>query len=105
SAGTYCATGGGSSAFCHALDGALQTCEQQNPGTCGIAGQLGNGTGNAYACSGYFDSQPPNCSPASASCHQDGNKWCAALNRGMLANPDSTDTSLYYKNGPFNAYA
>ena len=23
----------------------------------------------------------------------------------MLSNPDSTDTSLYYKNGPFNAYA
>jgi hypothetical protein len=106
SAGLYCANGTNvGSQFCHALDNQIQTCASQNPGTCGIATQLGNGTPNAYGCSGYFDSQPANCSPASASCHQDGNKWCAALNRGMLGNPDSTDTSLFYKNAPFNTYA
>jgi hypothetical protein len=106
SAGLYCASGANAgSAFCGALATPLQTCESQQPATCGIAGQLGNTTTNVYQCSGYFDSQPANCSPASTTCHQDGNKWCAALNRGMLAQPDSTDTSLYYKTPPYNTYA
>jgi hypothetical protein len=49
-----------------------------------------------YDCSSYFDSQGS---------HTDGNKWCAALNRGMLAQPDSTDASQYYKTAPYNTYA
>jgi hypothetical protein len=106
SAGLYCSIGANqTSAFCHALDGTLQSCETANPGTCGIASQLGNGTPQVYGCSGYFDSQPANCSPPSTTCHLDGNEWCAALNRGMLAAPTSADTTLYYTMPPYNPYA
>jgi len=106
SAGIFCSIFGNQPrAFCHALDAPLATCESQNASTCGIAGLLGNGTPSVYGCSGYFDSQPASCSPASTTCHLDGNKWCAALNRGMLGQPDSTNTALYYKTAPFNAYA
>ncbi len=97
SAGLYCADAANQpQAFCHALDATLAQCEQQNAATCGMAAQLGNGTPNVYACSGYFDSQGS---------HTDGNKWCAALNRGMLAAPDATDTTQYYQAPPYNAYA
>ncbi|HEY0133561.1 MAG TPA: beta-1,3-glucanase family protein, partial [Nannocystis sp.] len=58
-----------------------------------------------YACSGYFDSQPPNCMPATKDCHFEGNKWCAALNRGMLNDPESVDTSEYYQSTPHNTYS
>jgi hypothetical protein len=98
SAGLFCSIGANqSSAFCHALDNPLQTCEAQNPSTCGIAGTEGDGTPNVYGCSGYFDSQPP--------AHPLGNQWCAALNRGMLSDPTNTNAALYYKNAPFNTYA
>lgn len=97
SAGSYCSDAANQSqSFCHALDSTLATCEQQNPTTCGMAASLGNGTPDVYACSGYFDSQGS---------HTDGNEWCAALNRGMLAAPTSTDTAQYYTSPPFNAYA
>jgi hypothetical protein len=106
SAGLYCSVGAHrSSAFCHELDATLQTCETQNPSTCGVAAQLGNGTPEVYSCAGYFDSQPANCSPASTTCHLDGNKWCAALNRGMLGQPTSTNSALYYQTPPYNRYA
>ncbi len=94
------------SAYCHALDSTLATCESQQPATCGIAQQLGNGTPDVYGCSGYFDSQPPTgCTTPSTTCHIDGNEWCAALNRGMLANPTSTDVTAYYQTPPYNTYA
>jgi hypothetical protein len=106
SAGIYCSDPNHQGdPLCHALDSTLAACESQDPGTCGVASQLGNGTPNVYGCSGYFDSQPPNCGQASKSCHTEGNKWCAALNRGMLNDPESTDTSKFYKNGPYNAYS
>lgn len=34
-----------------------------------------------------------------------GNKWCAALNRGMLDAPDSTDATKYYGKAPYNVYS
>ena len=106
SAGRYCSIGANQGKpYCHVLDAAINACATQNPATCGIAAQLGNKTPQVYDCSGYFDSQPANCSPASASCHKEGNKWCAALNRGMLAQPESTDTSQFYKNAPYNTYS
>jgi hypothetical protein len=74
-------------ALLHALDGEIAKCVAQHPETCGVAAQLGNTTRDVYACSGYFDSQPPDCMPASEDCHFEGNKWCAALNRGMLSDP------------------
>ena len=43
-----------------------------------------------FACSGAFAEDP---------------KWCAALNRGMLDNPTSADTTLYYRNGPYSNYS
>ena len=106
SAGVYCADSKHQAdPLCHALDAPLAACESQNPGTCGVASALGNGTPNVYGCSGYFDSQPASCSPASTTCHAEGNKWCAALNRGMLGDPESKDVSKFYKSGPYNAYA
>jgi len=91
--------------YCHALDGEIAKCVAQHPETCGVAAQLGNTTRDVYACSGYFDSQPPDCMPASEDCHFEGNKWCAALNRGMLSDPESIDTGKYYQSAPFNTYA
>jgi hypothetical protein len=106
SAGIYCSDPTHQAdPLCHGLDASLAACEAQDPSTCGVAAQLMNGTPNVYSCSGYFDSQPPNCSPASTSCHAEGNKWCAALNRGTLASPDSTDTSTFYQTMPYNPYA
>lgn len=106
SANLYCADAAHKdSAYCHALDAAIDECAATNPDTCGVAALLGDRTPQVYGCSGYFDSQPANCMPASETCHQDGNKWCAALNRGMLAAPDSADTTQYYTKAPYNTYA
>lgn len=91
--------------YCHALDAEIEKCIAMHPDTCGVAGLLGSGTPDVYACSSYFDSQPPNCMPASEDCHHEGNKWCAALNRGMLDDPDNADSSLYYQKTPHNTYA
>jgi hypothetical protein len=97
SAGLYCSEGNNQGqAYCHALDSAIRACAAQNPSTCGMAAQLGNATPNAYSCSGYFDGQ---------SGHLEGNKWCAALNRNMLAQPDSTDSTQYYQGSSYNTYA
>lgn len=106
SAAAYCSEGAHADApLCHALDQEIADCASQNPETCGIATQLGNTTVDVYRCSGYFDSQPAKCDPPSTTCHAEGNKWCAALNRGMLAQPDSTDAALYYQTEPYNPYA
>lgn len=106
SAGLYCADPNHQDLpYCHALDDAIAACAAEHPDTCGVAAQLGDTTRHAYACAGYFDGQPGDCMPASLDCHLDGNKWCAALNRGMLADPDSTDIAAYYQTPPYNTYA
>ena len=107
SAGLFCSMSQNTgSAFCHALDAQIAACVQQNPSTCGIAAQLGNGTPQVYGCSGYFDGQQPSgCTMPSTTCHVDGNEWCAALNRGMLAQPTSTEATQYYTTPPYNTYA
>jgi Beta-1,3-glucanase len=107
SAGMFCSmSANAASAYCHALDAQIAACATQNPATCGLAAQLGNSTADAYSCSGYFDGQMPNgCTTPSTTCHVDGNEWCAALNRGMLAQPMSTDTTQYYQTAPYNTYA
>lgn len=92
--------------YCHALDDEIAACAAQHPDTCGVAMQLGATTNDVYGCASYFDSQPPDCGPvASPACHAEGNRWCAALNRGMLADPGSTDTANYYQTPPYNTYA
>lgn len=106
SANLHCALGENKpTPYCHALDAAIAACVADHPDTCGVAGLLGDGTPEVYACAGYFDSQPPNCMPASETCHLDGNKWCAALNRGMLDAPEDPDPAHYYAQEPYNTYA
>lgn len=74
-------------AICTKLDGEVQRCAQTKPG---CEGAVGATTAEAYACAGFFASSP---------------KWCAALNRGMLDDPDNPDTSQYYVNDPYSVYA
>lgn len=106
SANLYCADGAHKDLpYCHALDATIAECVAQHPETCGIAAQLGSGTPEVYGCAGYFDSQPPNCAPPSPTCHAEGNRWCAALNRGMLAAPDDPDPTKYYQQPPYNTYS
>lgn len=106
SAGLYCSDAQHQDLpYCHALDEPIAACAAMHPDTCGVAAQLGDSTRHVYSCAGYFDSQPPNCTPASEACHLEGNKWCAALNRGMLADPESPDVAAYYQSPPFNTYA
>lgn len=85
---TYCLGGkNDDKPYCHALDAQVQACATGKPG-CDRA--AGNNTANAYACDKFFGSSP---------------KWCAAVNRGMLDDPDNKDTSVYYQKPPFNTYS
>jgi hypothetical protein len=85
---TYCLGGkNDDKPYCHALDAQVQACAAGKPGCDGAAG---NNTANAYACDKFFASSP---------------KWCAAVNRGMLDDPDNKDTKTYYQKPPFNTYS
>lgn len=92
SAGTYCSDPTRrAQPFCHALDAPTAACGsdlQKYPGCAGAAGVL---TPDVYACSGPFFSQQP--------------KWCAALNRGMLDDPENGDITAYYQKAPYNTYS
>jgi hypothetical protein len=73
--------------YCHALDTAIAQCANK-PG-CAPGGAS---TTDAYSCrSGTFFGTSP--------------KWCAALNRGMLDDPDNANSTLYYQKAPYNSYA
>lgn len=74
--------------YCHLFDGKINECADRY-GDC--QGARGSSTAEVYACSGGFFSQNP--------------KYCAAINRGMLDNPYSTDKGQYYRNGPYNSYS
>ena len=74
-------------AYCHVLDSEVQRCAQTQPDCQGAAG---DDTSNVYACDGFFAQHP---------------KWCAALNRHMLTDPDNKDTSKYYQSAPYNTYS
>jgi hypothetical protein len=91
SAGAHCSQSANqSSAYCHALDAKITECAgdaQKYPGCAGAAGAT---TPQVYGCSGFFGGTP---------------KWCAALNRGMLHDPENGTISLYYKTPPFNTYS
>jgi hypothetical protein len=88
SAGSYCLNGANQSKpYCHALDSAIAQCATKPGCTPG-----GATTVDAYACrNGSFFSGSP--------------KWCAAVNRGMVADPDNPSTALYYQTTPYNTYA
>ena len=91
SAGAHCSQSANqSSAFCHALDAKITECAQDAQKYPGCAGAAGATTPQVYGCSGFFGGSP---------------KWCAALNRGMLHDPDNGTISLYYKTVPFNTYS
>jgi hypothetical protein len=76
-------------AICGRLDAELARCASLYPGECTPGADK---TPQVYACSGGFFAKSA--------------KWCAALTRGMLDNPDSSNVSLYYNTGrPYNQYA
>jgi hypothetical protein len=84
---TYCLGGkNDDKPYCHALDTQVQSCATKT----GCEGAAGNNTSNAYACDKFFGGSP---------------KWCAAVNRGMLDDPDNKDTKAYYQKAPFNTYS
>jgi len=90
SAGKYCAIATNQSKpFCHALDAKIAECAQDSKYV-GCSGASGTTTPQVYGCSAFFGGSP---------------KWCAALNRGMLADPDNANISLYYKTTPYNNYS
>ncbi|HEX3693889.1 MAG TPA: beta-1,3-glucanase family protein [Polyangia bacterium] len=92
SAGNFCADPTNqANAYCHMVDPKIAQCAQDAQKYPLCAGAAGSTTPQVFGCSGAFFSQSP--------------KWCAALNRGMLEDPDNGDISLYYKNEPFNTYA
>lgn len=74
---------------CTRLDGEVARCASRYPGQCNPGGEK---TPQVYACSGGFFATSA--------------KWCSALNRGMLDDPDSTNVARYYNTGkPYNLYA
>ena len=91
SAGAHCSQSANqSSAYCHALDAKIAECAADAQKYAGCAGAAGATTPQVYGCSGFFGGSP---------------KWCAALNRGMLHDPENGTISLYYKTPPFNTYS
>jgi hypothetical protein len=88
---TYCLGGkNDDKPYCHALDAEVQRCATTKPGCEGAAG---NNTSNVYACDDFFGQT------------MNAPKWCAALNRGMLDDPDNKDTTAYYQKPPYNTYS
>jgi hypothetical protein len=88
SAGSYCLNGANQGTpFCHALDATIAQCASK-PG-CSPGGAT---TTDVYACrtGSFFGTSP---------------KWCAALNRGMVNDPDNANASLYYQTAPYNTYS
>ncbi|HYO56850.1 beta-1,3-glucanase family protein [Archangium sp.] len=74
---------------CTRLDSEIARCASMYPGVCNPGTAK---TPQVYACSAPFFDQSA--------------KWCAALNRGMVDAPDSTDVARYYNTGrPYNPYA
>src|SRR5262249_25686419 len=77
-AGHYCSIAANQgSAFCHALDAKIAQCAG-DPKYTGCAGAQGATTPQVYGCSGFFGGTA---------------KWCSALNRGMLDDPDDKNAS------------
>jgi len=88
SAGSYCLNGANQSKpYCHALDSAIAQCAGKPGCTPGNATTV-----DAYSCRlGSFFANSP--------------KWCAAVNRGMVDDPDNGNIALYYQKPPYNSYA
>ena len=90
SAGSYCLNpSADGDPFCHLLDSQVSGCASEYSDCAGAAGST---TAEVYSCSGAFFSQNP--------------EYCAALNRGVLAEPGATTPpSAFYMTAPFNQYS
>ncbi len=85
---SYCLNGNhAEDPYCSALDDEIAQCVANEPDCAGAADA---NTADVYACTGFFGGSP---------------KWCAALNRHMVGDPDSTQLDLYYQTEPYNTYA
>jgi len=85
--GVYCADAANQAKpVCHALDSQIAACAASS--ACGAPAGLTSK--QAYDCDKFFGTSY---------------KWCAAINRGMLDSPDSTDSSLFYKKAPYNDFS
>jgi len=85
--GVYCADpANATKAVCHALDAKIADCAKKPE--CAAAGGLTSK--QAYNCDKFFGTNY---------------KWCAAINRGIIDSPDSTDVSQFYKGAGVNGYA
>ncbi|WP_143177947.1 beta-1,3-glucanase family protein [Cystobacter ferrugineus] len=74
---------------CNRLDSEIARCASKYPGQCNPGSAK---TPQVYACSAPFFDQSA--------------KWCSAITRGMVDNPDSTNVAQYYNTGkPYNQYA
>lgn len=108
SAGTFCSDPvNQSKSVCHLLDSTVAECSDianiglyPNCNNSTLTTPPSNTTPNVYSCSGYFDSQP-----GQTPSHDLGNRYCAGLNRGVLNNLDTTDSSLFYQIPASNPYA
>lgn len=88
SPGVFCADPANAAMpYCHALDASISTCAASVPGCAEAASAT---TANVYACTQVFGDNPG---------------LCAALNRGMVSAPTSTDDGAFYRTGPYNSYA
>jgi hypothetical protein len=88
SAGSYCSDpANADKPYCHALDSSIAKCAANVAGCQDAAGAT---TANAYNCEKAFGDNP---------------NLCAAVNRGMLDAPTSSDITAFYRTGPHNSYA
>lgn len=85
--GVYCADAANASKpVCHALDAKIAECAKKSE--CAMAAGLTSK--QAYNCDKFFGTSY---------------KWCAAINRGIIDSPDSTDVGQFYKGAEVNGYA
>jgi hypothetical protein len=75
---------------CSKLKGVIQTCIQDHAG---CTGAKDSNTVDVYGCKGgFFDTTA-------------GEKYCTAINRGVLTDVDKQDPGNFYKTAPYNDYA
>jgi hypothetical protein len=89
SPGQYCKDAANTAKpVCHALDASVAACAAGTPGCIDVAGAT---TADAYNCDRSFGDKP---------------QLCAAINRGVLAAPETTTAATFYgASTPHNAYA
>ena len=85
--GLYCADPtNAAKSVCHALDGKIAACAKKPE--CATAAGLTSK--QAYNCDKFFGTNY---------------KWCAAINRGTIDNPDGKDVTQFYQGAEVNPYA